>query len=107
MAQWEGNQTTFADAWQLWEEVENATGASVAVFVHRPRAVQGGRTYHARVAVVGTRAEGGKTKDRCVYCEIGGARGARTVPAALVRALTELQARLEEASETATQLAAF
>ena len=107
MATWEGNKVTFDDAWQLWAEVEDAEGAQLAVAVHRPRTLQSGGVYHARIAVTATRREGKADKVRTEYCQIGGARGARTVPAALVRALTALSARLAEVREEAAQQAAF
>lgn len=100
-------QVSFDDAWQLWQEVEDATGARLECFVHRPRTLQGGTVYRARVALTATRREGAKDVQRSAYCEIGGARGARTVPAALVRALTELGARLEAATEGVAKQAAF
>jgi hypothetical protein len=107
VAGWEGNKVTFEDAWALWAEVESAEGTELVVRIHRPRTLQSGAVYHARIAVTASRTEGGKEKLRTEFCQIGGARGARTVPAALVRALTELAARLAEAREEVTQQAAF
>lgn len=107
MASWTGNQTTFEDAWQLWEDVEHAEGATVSVRIHRPRQMQGGRTYPAQVSVTAVRREGKAEKERTCHCAIGGARGARTVPAAMVRALTELASRLEEARAQAVTQAGF
>lgn len=107
MAAWEGNKVTFEDAWNLWAEVEDAEGTELVVRIHRPRTLQSGAVYHARITVTASRTESGKEKLRTEYCQIGGARGARTVPAALVRALTALAARLAEAREDVAEQAAF
>lgn len=100
-------QVSFEDAWQLWSEVENATGASLVCRVWPPRQGQGGKRVPPMVAVTAVRREGQKDRERTAYCQIGGARGARTVPAAMVRALTELAARLEETTEERVKQAAF
>lgn len=106
-AAWTGSQVTFEDAWQLWKEVEDATGARLECRVWPPRQGQGGLRVPPMVAITAVRREGKKDCERTANCQIGGARGARTVPAAMVRALTELAARLEAATEERVTQAAF
>ena len=103
----ETHQVTFEDAWQLWAEVESATGARVEVAIARPRQGKGEFRTPAQLCVRATRLEKGREKSRAEWCQIGGTRGARTVPAALVRALSALAARLEEETDVAVQQAAF
>lgn len=107
MASWQGNQTTYDDAWQLWHEVEQTYGCTLECTVWPPRLLGNNQPYPPMVAVKATvkGAEPGRTIGR--NCPIGGARGARTMPAALVRALTELAAALEERQQTRAQQAAF
>lgn len=100
-------QLSFEDAWEYLQEVEIATGATLAIKLHQPRRLKGGELYRARVAITATRREGAKDIERTAFCEIGGARGARTVPAALVRAATELSARLEATTADRVKQAAF
>lgn len=107
MADLKHHSPTFEDAWQLWREVEGATGARVECAVHCPRTLQSGAVWHARVAVSITRYTGGKARCVAEYCQIGGTRGARTVPAALIRALTALQARVESEAEEVARQASF
>lgn len=107
MASYAHHTPTFEDAWQLWEEVESGAGTSLEVRLWRPRALQGDQRYPAQVAVTIVRTKQGAAKPLTRYCPIGGARGARTVPAALIRALTELAAVLAEEAEDAAQRAAF
>lgn len=107
MEERKGHQVTFADAWQYWKEVEDATGASVVVRLFPSREMQGGRSYPARLAATAARREGKAVKERTVYCEVGTARGARTVPAALIRALTQLATELAEATDQAVRQASF
>lgn len=107
MAGYNSHQVTFEDVWQLWEDIEHAEGAVLVVALHRPRALQNGGTYHARLSVTATRREGKTEKARTEYCQVGGARGARTVPAAFVRAASALAARLEEARKDVAEQSAF
>lgn len=95
------------DAWHLLHEVESGTGLTVSVRLWPPLTGKGGRAFVPQVALTVERTKGGVVKPLTRTCQIGGAAGARTYPAALVRALHELAEALEADQETARQLAAF
>ena len=98
---------TFDDAWAQWADVEGYYGHEVQVRLWRPRTLKDGGRYAARLSVTVDRVKGGTVKPLTRFCEVGGTRGARTVPAALVRALGELMATLEEEADEAAAQAAF
>lgn len=98
---------SWEDAWQLLHEVESGAHIRVAVRLGPPRQGKNGKWFPPAVVVSidETACVGHRPLART--CQVGGARGARTYPAALVRALHELAEALEERQETARQLAAF
>lgn len=98
---------TFDDAWACWADFEAHWGLTLACKVWPPRLLASGTRLPASVAFTLERRRGGVLKPLTRHCQVGGARGARTVPAAIVRALAELSAVLEGEEEQAKQLAAF
>lgn len=104
---WTGPGITFSDGWEMWNETEAHYGCTLEVRLWPPRRTKSGTLLQARVGVTATWAPASPTKPLTRFCDIGGTRGASTVPAALVRALAELQAALDERAESAAQQAMF
>ena len=98
---------TFDDAWASWADFEAHWGLKIECKVWPPRLLASGTRVPASVALTVERRRSGVLKPLTRHCQVGGARGARTVPAALVRALAELSAVLEGEKAQAEQLAAF
>lgn len=106
MGTWNGG-VTFDDAWQMWADLEEVYGRQLEVKLTRPRRLASGQHYPALVFVTVDRVKGGVLKPLTRSCQIGGARGARTVPAALVRAMAELMHVIEEEHREAAAQASF
>lgn len=98
---------TWEEAWELLNDIELAASVTVDVRVWPPRQGKGGVWHLPRVAVTCERQKGGAPRPLTRICSVGGRGGARTYPAALVRALHELAAMLEEEARVSAAQAAF
>jgi len=104
---WTGPTTTFEDAWSLWYQVEEEYHCHVESSIWPPRKMRSGVLIRGRVSVAARWPDKPDSKPVSRMVDIGGTRGARTVPAALVRALSEIAQVLEERKDAAEQAALF
>jgi hypothetical protein len=102
-----GSGVTWVEAWELHAEIERKFHIQVKVELAAPQPKRGGGFIPMCVDV---RAVEWGVKGRSIAqrrCALGGASGARTAPAALHRALSELYWYLEQRDAEAAEQASF
>lgn len=87
---------TWDDCWIALGELEERVACSAVVRLWRPVANAGSGWSQARVAVTISLPSKGPEKPRTRFGYLGGAKGAKTMPGALMRAIQELHWSLDD-----------
>lgn len=96
---------SWEDCWIALEELEGRVGGAAQVTLWRPVRTAATGWESARVAVTISLPRKGPDKSRKRFGYLGGSKGARTMPAALLRAIQELCWSLDDDDAAAAALA--